>query len=534
MEKEKKIPINPLLKNIFSYLEPQDQIKIALSYKNYLNIFCSLYSIKSSQFSFFLQYLHLFCELKKVDPNSKYCNYPNEIDFYRIQSQKGVNRNTIYMAVAFYLNSLTSNSHNYILNISSEEELKAHINIIKHLNNANKYSFMFQQNQTELPIESLLELSKLLKRYSPMNYLDKVTKHCIKTLIPHDLYFVDLDSISIDKVIEYSTKFPNKIQRLQCNNENESKDKLKHLAMLNSISLVHLPNPFFELYTSCKNIKHVSFLSNDNVTIPNDFDCSNVESLDTIGFTDETLDQLIETINKFPNLKHLQFSTWCIFQNDSFFSFFKAINVPNLTKLECEAQFLDDDADFDFIINKFPKLKRFRLEEHESMDFSYKFDPVFSCEKTQMSMECLEKLIRNYLIKDNNTISLTLSQKSENIILDYFTPKKDIMSRIKQVYFYGPSNKVIESVKTLTINSKDIQGDIKHVDCLVVEEDINQKIIIDYVKKVTPIILDINSENEDLTLYQFLENIPSLRFILFKGLLKYVKRQNAFVKLDNE
>lgn len=529
---QKKINKNPLQRHIFSFLKPSDQLKISLVSKAYLNVFCSLYSIDPSQFFSFLQYLHLFFELKKLDPQSEYCNFPNEIDLYRIISPKDGDKNTVHMAVAFFLNSVSLKSYKYMLYISSENELQAQINIIRHLSAAEKYSYVIRGEESDLSRNSLFELSKLLSKYTPVNYFDKVTEYCINSFIPHSLYFVDLDTIPIDKAIEYSIKFPNRIQRLQCNNEKESKDKLNQLALLNNISLVQLPNPFFELYSSCKNIKHVSFLGNDTISIPDDFDCSKVETLDTVGFNEETLDHLIKIIGKFPNLKHLLFSTWCPFQNDSFFFFFNAVKAPNLTRLQFEAQFLNDDANFDFILQRFPKLACFEIEEHESMDFSYKFSPVFSCEKTQMSMECLEKLIRNYLIKDYKTLSLTLSQKSEDEVLDYFTSKKEIMNKVKQVYFYGPSNKLIDHVKTLTINSNEIRGDFKHVDHLVIEIDINQHDVINFVKKVNPIILDINKEEDNLAEHPFLKDIPSLKFILMKGVLKYVKKDNAFIKLE--
>ena len=62
------------------------------------------------------------------------------------------------------------------------------------------------------------------------------------------LYYVNLDEIATDKVIDYSTKYPNKIRELY-SFDNKDYDSIKKVCDLNAESLIRIPNCKLDLYT---------------------------------------------------------------------------------------------------------------------------------------------------------------------------------------------------------------------------------------------------------------------------------------------
>ena len=67
------------------------------------------------------------------------------------------------------------------------------------------------------------------------------------------IYYVDLDKIPLDKVLNYCTKYPNRIKELY-SFENKEYDTIQKICELNSESLIRTPNCKIDLYPKLKNI----------------------------------------------------------------------------------------------------------------------------------------------------------------------------------------------------------------------------------------------------------------------------------------
>ena len=120
---------------------------------------------------------------------------------------------------------------------------------------------MARPKVADIDFMKYLELCDYIENLNDPQFFDDCVDKIIEQQINvGKLYYVDIDRIGPDKLLEYCNKYPNKIKELY-SFENKEYDKIKKICELNSESLIRIPNCQFQLYTNLKKIEIVTINS---------------------------------------------------------------------------------------------------------------------------------------------------------------------------------------------------------------------------------------------------------------------------------
>lgn len=379
------------------------------------------------------------------------------------------------------------------------------------------------------------------------------------------IHFIDLDKhVTLDEMIEYSKLFPNRLIAMDCYTEMD-KDKIKQIADLNSESLIYIPSCQLNLYRSCKNISTI-FGGRDFFPkkTPNDFDFSKITKIICCNFDNELpkegeeiddylsqfdkneiekfeqkmkdeveMDEdeillskykilkLIFLIHKCQNLKKLEFSTSGSLNNIELKFFFSLLKLPKLKTIYIEGFDLDEEYNFETLLNHCPNLEIVHIEEHCTMSFSYNILPCYHCENCHMDFPSMEKLIKNYLNEKPYHLLKIDGGGEIDEWLNYFKDKKEIMNRIRFFNFEPNESNIIniESAKQIRLQ-KALVFNIEKIGLLNIEKPVEnteiQKII-----KMKPDIISSSVEISKETVDKLRESIPNLKVIIAKDEIAY-------------
>ena len=125
-------------------------------------------------------------------------------------------------------------------------------------------------------------------------------------------------------------------------------------------------------------------------------------------------------MNKCPNLEKVSFATFSELTQEQFLKIFSTTKSNKIKEICVTCQEFEEGIDFAPIFKNLPKLSKFRVDCHCSMDFLYALHPIISCEKVAPTYPILEQLINNYLnkVKENfkeNNCSKIYNEKNSEI-----------------------------------------------------------------------------------------------------------------------
>ena len=373
------------------------------------------------------------------------------------------------------------------------------MNIFKYIISNNNYNFLRLRNEV---INNIIDIPSI-------NYIR------IKTYS------------ALDKILKYSRIYPNRIKYIELLFENfDEYDKLKELIELNKESLINYPH---------NKIKYLIPLENAYIFIIQDFTekidfCFNLSKITTInvafyyGYKEDIYkdDIIINIINKCPNVESINFG---YIHSKNFFNIIKNIKCPKVKSIYGTCTDFNINDDWTPLFEKMPLLEILNIDENHYYDLAYQIFPIFKAEFKRLPFTLLEQLIRNYLNGSLDRDIYLVFHREFNQFWDYFKNKKDIISRISQLYGndINYTVKEIDSFFKLTItditNIDKIQN-YKYYYCYV-EVNFNEKILQFIKKNKIEYLFILNDMNVN---FNELNQCDELKFVFDKNNKKFFFR----------
>ena len=188
-----------------------------------------------SQTKLFLKYFQKF-DIFSSFLDSEYVNYFNRICLTDLREKDELTDENFAKAISIFIKEKPQNKNKklYYVSLYSENDIKLNVLILSQLNYKSfKYELSYDD---KIDFKKNLEFFKYISTDDIYDF-DKLTKEIIDKQIDTPLLnYVNLNDISIDKVLNYSEKYPNRIKRIDFYDFQEF-GKLKQLIELNKDSL---------------------------------------------------------------------------------------------------------------------------------------------------------------------------------------------------------------------------------------------------------------------------------------------------------
>ena len=416
----------------------------------------------------FVSYYKLFQTLYNSQPPTQFTNYFHGVSLFELEKINKINNSdSFFKAIASFINEVSSDKkllYKIFIEFSTEESVQNAIKVLKMLKDPKSFLYYLdfaKPKKEDIDFMKYLELFNYIEKINdPQFFDDLVPKIIEQSKDIGRLYYVDLDKIPTDKVLDYCTKYPNRIRELYAF-ENKDYEKIQKICELNSESLIRIPNCKLDLYSKLKNIEIVTINSEPlPEPLPSDFNYASVKNLETIFIEDEDkTDFAIELINKCPNVEKVSFATFGELNQEQFFKIFTTITSNKITEIAVTCQEFEEDVDFAPIFKNLPKLSKFRVDCHCSMDFLYGIHPIISCEKVAPSYPILEQLINNYLKQDEDNYLKGEFPNDFEPFFEYFKNKPEIMNRFEKIFGDSASTFEVPYFSELIVKEpEDIDG----------------------------------------------------------------------------
>ena len=408
----------------------------------------------------FLNYFKIFQTLYDTHPPTQYANYFHCTSLFDLEKVNKINNNDSFLkAIATFINEVTFSKKKIFIEFSTEDSVANAIKVLKMLKDPKKYLYclhMARPKVADIDFIKFVEIFEYIDNIEDVHFFEDCAKKIIEDKINvGKLYYVNLDQIPVDKVIEYSTQYPNKIKELYAF-ENKEYDKIKKVCDLNSETLIRIPNCKLDLYPNLKNVEIVTINSEPLPDpLPDNFNYSSVKNLETIFIEDDSEEKTnfaIELMNKCPNLEKVSFATFSELTQEQFLKIFSTTKSKKIKEICVTCQEFEEGIDFAPIFKNLPKLSKFRVDCHCSMDFLYALHPIISCEKVAPTYPILEQLINNYLNEDEDNYLKGEFPNDFEPFFEYFKKKENIMNRFEKIWGDSASTFELPYFSHLIIN----------------------------------------------------------------------------------
>ena len=481
-----------------------------------------------SQTKLFLKYFQKFDILSSF-LDSEYVNYFNSICLTYLKENDELTDENFAKAISIFIKEKPQNKNKklYYVSLHSENDIKLNVLILSQLDYKSfKYEVSYDD---KIDFKKNLDIFKYISTDDMFDF-EKLTKELIDNQIDSpSLNCVNLNDISIDKVLNYSEKYPNRIKMIDFYDFHEN-EKLKRLIELNKESLTNYPisNPQFLVPLENAHIISMSELIEDMNKI--DYDLTKITWVNKI-MIDYDGDQekiLINLLNKCPNLEELDF---CDVGSEKLFKVLENIKCPKVKIITAQCEDLDRDYDWSKVFDNLPLLEEISIEEHQTMCWTYEISPIFLAENKRLSLPLLEQLIRNYLNgSQERDIKLQFDDEFDEF-WDYFKDKKDIISRVSKLYG-NAVNFDLDSYFKLNIGEYEMQEgfkDAKYYFCFV-QIPFNEKIMEVIKKNRIEYLFILNGGDVNL---DELKKCDDLKFVFDKKTKEFLFR-NEETKILNK
>ena len=421
----------------------------------------------------FLKYFKIFQALYETEISTSFTNYFHTVSLFELENVNKIkNEDSFLKAISSFINEVTYDKTKIYFELSNEESIQKVLKVLKMLKTPKKYTYYIRKskpkNKFELPTLDI-DFSKNKEIFQYIDNLedrkffnDFVTKVFDEQIDVAKIYYVDLDKIELDKVINYCTKYPNRIKELY-SFKNKEYEKIQKICELNSESLTCTPNCKIDLYQKLKKIEIITINSEPLPTpLPDNFNYLSVKELETIFVEDDSIEKAniaLELINKCPNLEIVSFSTFGELTQEQLFHIFTKTTSKKIREIKAVCQGFENDVDFTPIFTNLPKLSKFNIDCHCSMDFLFSLLPCISCELVAPSYPILEQLLINYIKEDEDNYILADFAREFEGFYDYFKDKKEIMMRFQRFSGQACANYEIPFLREKTVKKpREIQN----------------------------------------------------------------------------
>ena len=413
----------------------------------------------------FVNYFKVFQNLYDKSVPTSFANYFNKVSLLELENiNKIKNEDSFLKAISAFINEVTCDKKKIYFELSNEESIQKVLKVLKALKSPKKYVYYVTKakpkKKGELPTLDIdfaknKEIFELMDTVDDKEFFEDFVKKAIEEQIDvAKIYYANLDNLPIDKVVDYCTKYPNRIKELYAF-ENKEYEKIQKICELNSESLIRTPNCKIDLYSKLKNIESITINSEPlPKPLPENFNYSSVKELDTIFVEDdseEKTNEVLELINKCPNLEIVSFSTFGELTQEQFFNIFTKTTSKKIRQIQATCQDFDENVDLTPIFQNLPKLSKFNIDCHCSMEFKFSLLPCISCERFAPSHPLLEQLLNNYIQEDEDHYILGNFAEDFQGFYDYFKDKKEIMKRFERISGRACENCDVPYVSELTV-----------------------------------------------------------------------------------
>ena len=413
----------------------------------------------------FVNYFKIFQNLYDKSIPTAFANYFNKVSLFDLGNiNKIKNEDSFLKAISTFINEVTYDKKKIYFELSNEESIQKVLKVLKALKTPKKYVYYVTKakpkKKGELPTLDIdfaknKEIFELMDTVDDKEFFSDFVKKVIEEQIDvARIYYANLDELPIDKVIDYCTKYPNRIKELYAF-DNKEYEKIQKICELNSESLIRTPNCKIDLYSKLKNIEIITINSEPlPKPLPDNFNYSSIKELDTIFVEDdseEKTNQALELINKCPNLEVVSFSTFGELTQEQFFNIFTKTTSKKIRQIQATCTDFDENVDLTPIFQNLPKLSLFNIDCHCSMEFKFSLLPCISCERFAPSHPLLEQLLNNYIKEDEDHYILAHFAQDFQEFYDYFKDKKEIMKRFERISGRACENCDVPYVSELTV-----------------------------------------------------------------------------------
>jgi hypothetical protein len=472
----------------------------------------------------FVNYFKIFQVLYDTEKSTSFTNYFHKVSLFDLENVNKIkNEDSFLKAISAFINEVTYDKKKIYFELSNEESIQKVLKVLKALKTPKKYTYYISKakpkNKGELPGLTIdfaknKELFEYIEDIDDPRFFDDFVKKAIDEQIDvAKIFYVDLDNIPLDKVIAYSTKYPNRIKQLY-SFENKEYDKIKQLCDLNSESLIRTPNCRIDLYENLKKIEIITINSEPLPNpLPENFNYDTIKELETIFVEDvseESTNKALTLINKCKNVEVVSFSTFGELTQEQFFNIFTKTTSKNIRQIQATCEGFENDVDLTPIFTNLPKLSRFNIDCHCSMEFLYSLLPCISCERFSPSLPLVEQLLNNYIKEDEDNYIMANFASEFQGFYDYFKDKKEIMNRFSRFSGRDCQNHEIPYVSELIVKKpREIKNFLGkqigtlHIMCPL-DDNLKQ-----FVEKTNPVFLKIKEgkiDNKNIKIIYNVEN----------------------------
>lgn len=295
-----------------------------------------------SQTKLFIKYFQKFDILSSF-LDSEYLNYFNGICLTDLKEKDELADENFVKAILIFVKERAQNKNKkiYYLSLHSENDIKLNTLILSQLD-YNSFKYMVSYDD-KIDFKKNLDIFKYISTDDIYDF-DKLAKEIINNQIDTpSINCVNLNDISIDKVLNYSEKYPNRIKMIDFYDFNEY-DKLKQLIGLNKDSLTNYPMSNPQYLIPLKNA-YILSLSEVEKNMDNiNYDLTKITWVNKIWVEYEGDKEkiLINLLNKCPNLEKLDFLE---ISSDSLFKVLENIKCPKVKIISATCEDLDRDYD---------------------------------------------------------------------------------------------------------------------------------------------------------------------------------------------
>ena len=217
-----------------------------------------------------MNYFEVFQNLYDNSIPTSFANYFNCISLFDLENiNKIKNQDSFLKAISTFINEVTYDKKKIYFELTNEENIQKVLKVLKALKTPKKYVYYVRKpkpkKKGELPTLDIdftknKELFELMDNIEDKDFFRDFVKKVIEEQIDvARIYYVNLDKLPIDKVLDYCTKYPNRIKELYAF-KNKEYEKIQKICELNSESLIRTPNCRIDLYSKLKNIEIITII----------------------------------------------------------------------------------------------------------------------------------------------------------------------------------------------------------------------------------------------------------------------------------
>ena len=232
-------------------LDIKSIIKLSKYDKSLHQKISSLLDIEINEVPYFIKQYSFF-EILSRDCNDKYVNYFHRINIMNCELQDKHKTETFIKVLVHFITLMMKDKTHFLIEITNDHEESIYSSVLSQLPNDNKYIYKYESLSSEY-------IKFLNKTPRTNDNVCDLSSYESNDIIIDDLNNFQISEDTIDIVIQYTKKYPNRIKKINIDRfyHEIQMEKLKKLIEQNKESLETCIYEYIELFSECKNINSI-------------------------------------------------------------------------------------------------------------------------------------------------------------------------------------------------------------------------------------------------------------------------------------